>query len=386
MVPHSLLKQLFQSLEIDTHDLSWETMKNRETKPFLSLFQELPLEKQNQLEGLCYDIFALASESGWDALCQTAEECNESEWCSLSSEKINLYTKSLWSWLHYPEIFQKALALHNVEHLTLWRKREGLPQITPEWNAAVKESLEQALQNFFTEKQGRGYVCTAEMQHYRDGVYYFIAHPDDYVKSVLHHDESGELIFQTTRPTFEIVFVYNRAEGTLEIHARCGEKIKMALEEIFIETLFPNEVEEFSDRIYDLSVLKDEHFSLAPRPSDRIEIRLKEITLNWVGKQSVTLKTKYSHPTTDWIRRSLSEKELSWENAEVTRVKFQFQFLPEKDKRRGSLTFEIATPNKSTLRNQDAARIEIARHYLKIWGIEHDAHVIKKIDESFIRR
>jgi len=377
MVPHSLLKRLFETLKIDTQEIPWEFVKNRDSERFFKFFRELPPEQQDRLEGVCRDVFELACGTGLNALCQTAEDHNESGWFSLSSEKTNTYAKSLWSWLEYPMIFQKALEFHKIEHLSLWRKRDGLPRKTPEWNHEIKKSLETTLQTYFTEKQGRGQVCTVMMQNYREDVYHFIAYPDDYVRNFTHHSESGQLITRKTRPTFEIVYVYNGKEGTLELHAKGGDKTKAALEDIFVSTIF-GQVPDFADQIYDLSVFKEDSFTLTPDPCDNIIILLKEITLDWADNRKITFKTEKHNNTLDWVRRSIEEEELSWDEANATHVKIQILILPDEYRRRGSMTFEIAAPNKCTLRNQDEARIALARKYLKKWGVEDASTIAKK--------
>ena len=378
MVPHSLLRRLFQTLEIDTQEIPWELIENRNDERFFKFFRELPPEQQDQLEGVCYDVFEMACDSGLNALCQTADDRHESGWFSLSPEKTTTYAKSLWSWLHYPAVFQKALELHKIEHLSLWRKRDGLPRLTPEWNHDVKKSLESALQAYLIAKQGRGQVCTVLMQNYREDIFHFIAYPDDYVRNFTHHNESGQLITRKTRPTFEIVYVYNSKEGTLELHARGGDKTKVALEDIFVGSIF-GQVPDFEERIYDLSVFKQNGFLLTPDPIDNIIIQLKEITLEWKDIRKVTLKAEMHENTLDWVRRSIEEKELPWHTATVGRVKIQILILPDEYRRRGSMTFEIAAPNKCTLRNQDAARIELARKYLKQWGVENESTNIRRV-------
>lgn len=379
MVPHSLLKRLYDELQIDTHEIPWEKLKFREIDVFQNLFQELPLSKQDEFESVCHDVNSLACASGLNALCQTAEERNESGWFSLSNEKDGPYAKSLWSWLNYPEVFQKALECHKIEHVTLWRKRDGLPKSVPPWNADIRETLEQTLQNYFVAKQGRGKVCTVEMRNHRKNLHYFIAYPDDYIRHVLHHDESGQLVLLRSRPTFEVVFLYNSAEGTLELHAKGGEKTKRALERIFIETVLPEEVPEYCGPVYDLSVFKEAGFSLTTDPLDLIDIQLKSMTLGWYGQKEVTLRTKSREDTLDWIRNAVSKATLPWNDALVLRVKLQILFFSHDHRRQGSVTFEIKTPDKNTLRNQDIKRIETARKYLKNWGVEHDNTIVKKV-------
>lgn len=380
-VPHSLLKRFFQLLEIDTHDLSWELIKNREAEPFLELFRDLPPEKQNQMEGICYDVFELSCGSGWDALCEMAESYHAPDWFALSPEKTTLQAKSLWTWVNHPLIFQKAHEFHQMKNTSWWRKREGLPKMVPEWNGQVKTALEGALQIYFMEKQGRGQVCTVQMQNFRDDTYYFLAYPDDYVRNVMRHNDKGELVSRRTRPTFEIVYAYNSVEGTLELHTRGGDKTKSDLEEIFIETVLGEEVEVFSGQIYDLSAVKQSGFSLTPDPKDNVLIQIKQVRLNWGQDTSVQFRAEKERDLLAWIRRVINAEYLPWDKAVVDYIKLQFLFLPTEWERRGTLTFEMNTPNRSTLRGKNPRKVEIIRKYLKKWGIEYEQSLERAVDK-----
>ena len=130
------------------------------------------------------------------------------------------------------------------------------------------------------------------MRHYCDDVYYFTAYPDDYVKNVLQHDDSGTLIVKKTRATFEVVFAYNAAEGTLELHTKGGLTTKQELEEIFIRTVVGASSAKDSGSPYDLSVIKDERFSLSADSADGLTIYLRQIGLLWPTKCQMMITQK----------------------------------------------------------------------------------------------
>lgn len=370
MTPHALLETLFRRLQIDIAHLSSVWAKRKNVQPLLDFFYAQPLETQNQLESIFRDVFELACATGMEVLERMAEFFQQDGWNDVNHENKTTYAKSLSAWLHYPEVFAKALELHKIENSSWWRKRDGLPRITPQWNEETRQLLKSALEVFYSRKQGRGHVCTVEMCHYHGDMFYFMAYPDDYVRNILQHNEAGELVARKTRPTFEVVFAYNAVEGSLELHAQGGVTTKAALEEIFIQTVLDASADGHSPPPYDLSVIMRERFSLAPDPADGVQIFLKEISLLWPAKQLVKIMAKENRPSVEWVRTSVSEETLPLGEARIIHAKFQFVFIPQVSDHPGSVTFEIAAPDRCTLRNHHPKKVETIRKYLRQWGVE----------------
>ena len=379
MVPRPMLKTFFKKHQIDTTEIPWESLKNREIEPLLYMFHDLPRETQIELEGIFQEVFELACESGFETLRQAAEVFNEQHWLNGFEKNASLYAISLWAWSTYNPMFQFALARHHAKQLTWWRKREGLPKLKPLWNEERKEALESSLQNYFVGKQNRGDVCTVETQTFDEKTCYFYAYPDDYLRHYQQHDTEGNLRPKRVKPTFEVVFAYNSEEGTLEIHAKGGEKMKSELEEIFLETVIGQDREMFAGSPYDLSVIIQNGFTLASDPEDCVVIQLKELRLKWNKWGSVQVRPDDNLELMDMLKNMTLGNDISLTNASIEYAKFQFLFYSDKEEKGRSLTFEIVAPNRCTLKNRDKKRMELIRKYLRKWRIENDTVIEKPL-------
>ena len=371
MIPNVTLKAFFEKYNISTREINWKYLKQREVQPLIHQFRELPRETQIELEGIFQDVFELSCESGFEALQQAAKVFDERLWLQLFAKKPSLYSVAFWAWTAYRPMFDHALASHRAQKLSWWRKRDGLPMVTPEWNDEVKLALETALENYFVENQKRGEVCTVEMQSFDGNTYYFFAYPDDHLWQFQQHDIDGNLRPKRTRPTFEVVFAYNSQEGTLEIHAKGGEKTKAELENIFLEAVLGGHFAMSADSPYDLSVILNESFALTSDPEDGVMIQLKELRLNWKEWGSIHYRPNKWIDLIAALRTTLLDGNFTRNKAAVEYAKFQFFFFADQEKKGGALTFEI-TSNRCTLRGQCPKRVEIIRKHLKIWEIEHD--------------
>lgn len=370
MVPHALLEAFFRKLQIDIALLSSGSLKQRDVAALLDFYFAQPSEVQNQVDRIFREVYELACATGFETLCYMAECLQADGWDDVNIGNKTLYGKSLWAWLHYPEVFAKALELHKMEHDTWWWKRDGLPRVMPQWDEETRRRLESALGHFYSRKQGHGQVCTVEMCHYHGEMFYFVAYPVDYVRSVLQYNDTGKLVTKKSRPTFEVVFAYNVAEGSLELHAQGGVTTKAALEEIFIQTVLNASAGSHSPVPYDLSVLMEERFSLVPDAADGVQIFLKEVGLLWPAKQLVRITVKENRHSVDWVRRLVAEENLPWCEARIVHAKFQFVFMPNVSETPGSVTFKIAVPDRCTLRHHQPQKVETIRKYLKRWGME----------------
>lgn len=225
MVPNRLLKEFFQRLGLGDLGIPWDQLGEREIEPVIKALSERPRAEQDRIEGEMRSVFDLACDTGMGAIFEGAVRCGECKLSEAMPEDLGPYGKSMWAWLNRPEAFEKALLIHQVEHLSWWRKRNDLPMLPPDMSAAARAQLEEEIASMLTWEQGRGTVCTVEVLE-RDGTVYFFAHPDDFVQNVTAHDEDGKLAPRTFRATFPIVFAHTQGEGTLELYAKLPAKLK----------------------------------------------------------------------------------------------------------------------------------------------------------------
>ena len=368
----SLLRSFFAKMNIDTTGISWDHIGPQETKPLLNFLFELPDEVRLSVEGTLREVHEMASFLGMESFNSAAKILHVLEWSAPFTKRVPLINKALWVWIYYKDMFDFAKSMHLVEHASWWSKRMGLPHDEPQWNPTVKENLESQLEEFFLENQGRGHRCTVEMQNYGDCMYYFLAYTDDYVQNILVHDDSGEVVSKKTRPTFIVIYAYNMNEGSLEIHVQGTAHTRKELEDIFIETIFGESVEPPKKQPYDLSMFKNPYFTLATNPLDNVEVLVKELKFRWESESEIKYIADNKPKFIEWVKKTLNEKVLSLEMAEVVFAKLQFVFPATEGTRRGTLTFEISVPNRCTLQGKNPKYSRIINKYLKEWKISNE--------------
>jgi len=192
MVPNRLLERFFHRLGHDDGEIPWGDLKERETQPVVQWLSQLPSREQNRIEGELRSVFDLACESGWNALVEGAIRCGDLKLAEDVPEPLNFYGRAMWARLERAEAFDKALLIHQLEHLSWWRRRNDLPRKHPDTSREALENLENEISGLLTIEQGRGRYCTVETFE-RQGSWYFFAHPDDFAQSAVAHDDEGRL-------------------------------------------------------------------------------------------------------------------------------------------------------------------------------------------------
>lgn len=374
MVPNCLLKEFFQRLGHGDLGIAWEGLGEREIEPIVQALNALTPAQFDNVEGALHNVFDLACETGIGAIIEAGVLAGDPDLPAAMPQDGGPYHKAMWAWLNRTEIVNRAILIHQVEHLAWWRKRKDLPQVEPDKSPATLKQLEKGLSGLLLCEQGRGKVCTVETLA-RRGTDYFFAHPDDFVQNVTAHDQDGKLAPRTFRQTFAIVFAYNRAEGTLELFAKVPPKIKPRLEELFAQIVLGVELEDWNpDAAYDLNGLKHRTFSLATDPQDCVRARVRRLRLSF--KNSHRRMVLEADPDAgpddvyDMLDEVLNKERVPLSSVNVTMVTFCFEFLPLDGRKPGTLTFDVAYPSSCSLRNQRPERIELAQKYLKRWNID----------------
>jgi len=374
MVPNVLLREFFERLGHDQLDIAWAKHRERDIEPIVKTLSDLEREEQDRIEAALRNVFDLACESGINALLEAAVRCGDLSLPASLPSDVDAYGKAMWAWLNRPEAFEKALLIHQVQHLSWWRKRNDLPIKPPNLGEAARRELEEEVANMLTWEQGRGKVCTVELLS-RDDVDYFFAYPDDFAQNVVAHDDDGLLTPRTFRPTFAIVFAYNRREGTLELYAKVPAKLKQKLEIIFAQVILDHQLGTWTpDAAYQLDHLKDPAFPLETDPQDRLKVHIRRMRLSPKNTGRRLQVEMDDDDPQDSIYRTIDEclnrEWLDLSQVWVSQVTFCFEFLPLEGRKAGRMSFDIGWPSSCTLRNDRPERVALVQKYLKRWNID----------------
>ena len=373
MVPNELLAQFFIRLGLGDLDIKWNELAEREPEPIIKEISQLSRSQQDTIEGALRSVFDLACESGIDAIFEAALKSGDLDLPQSIPSDVGPYAKAMWTWLHRVETFEAASMIHQVEHLSWWRKRRDLPKRPADTSRTARDRLGKLISDLLLLEQGRGQDCTVEHFSRSDGTDYFFAYPDDFVQNVTSHDEDGVLTPRTFRQTFEIVFAFNADEGTLELFARVAPKLKAKIENLFARAILGTDLGNWSpEAAYELNQLKDRTFELATDPEDRVRAYIRKVRLSFKNSERrIWLEVHDDHDNIhEMIDECLNRENVSLDDVNLTLVTFTFQFHPLEGRKAGTLTFDVAWPSSCGLRNQRPERIEVAHKYLKRWKID----------------
>lgn len=374
MVPNALLRKYFDKLGHSEFDVVWDELKERDIEPILRYVELLPKEESDAIESGLHSVFDLASDAGLTALFQAAKDSGHSEMVTETPEKLGLWGKAMWIWLHYPRVFEKGEILLRLDRMSFWRKRTDLPNRSPDTSPVAIEHLQHQISDLLRE-QGRGRECTVEWLK-RGETYYFFAHPDDFVSNLMVHDKEGRLAPKAIRQTLDIVYAYEPTKKSLELYAKkLPKNTKEQLEVFFAQTILHEKLPKYDPQVvYELDHLKHEFVNLKTDHADHVSVRIRRLRLlNPSESRTVEITIDDSKPNETIgkaIREVMRIEESPLTQWRVTFVTFRFIFHPMDGRKHGRQSFDVGYPRSCSLRNARPERIELIQKYLKKWDID----------------
>jgi hypothetical protein len=373
MTPNNLLHQFFQRLGHTLPAIDWLRLRDRQVQPLLSGLACLSREAQEQIESALASIFELSCERGWQAILDAARQFGEAEPAQRFPDRSSAYARAMWTWLHRPEVFDHALMMHEVEGLARWRKRTGLPILEPRITSDTVRELGIALSKCLRREEGRGHNCTVEYYRRRDGADVFVAYPDDFVRTVMAHDKKGRLLPRSVHQTFEIVFAYQSENGTLELFAKVAPLVKPKLECLFGQIILGADLgPKAHTQPFNLNRLKDRYFCLETDPHDRVSVSIKRLRLDVPQRGRLTVEpdsTGRGGDVYEVIDDCLNDEAVSWDDVKISLATFYFRFEGRPGSKPSTLKFDVAYPDRCSIKSSRPERIEMTRKYLRRWRI-----------------
>ena len=372
-VPKELLKFYFTQRGLLTA-LPWEALDEGEIDPIYEAWQQLPEQDRDQAEADFQAIDDIATSEGIIAIIEESQFHGHDLGSELEALE-GFHHKAFWTFLEHPKVFSGASLLDQVDHMSnRYRyRRKGILKCDPDISQAAREELKQRLSAYYQAHQSRGRRCTLEL-YLRCGRYHYVfAYLEDYADTFIGYDHNGKLRRRPQRPAFELVFIYDPVDGTLDVYAPGSKQLKIDLQPIFCSAFLKQELdsEPRGAHSYELNPLK-ERFPFPTDPEDGIlDVRVKKLRLSVVGEslQRITLEgnTKYHREDVyDLMDKALSRERLPLSQVNITQATIQMLFS-NGDKRPKSVTFNVSYPNYCNLK--DTPEHRKANAYLKRWGI-----------------
>ncbi len=374
---NALLRECFVSKGALTA-VHWDGLAEHAIDGVYDNWQELPEDDRIAFERCFEDTDELANEQGIKALIE------EGQFHGLDLAPVlegidGNHNKVMWVALHHPRVFEVAGVINRAHTLPqrYWRRRGGMPLAQPDVSPEAIASFAQDIGAYYRQNQGRGHRCTVDAYLRVNRVHYFFAYPDDYADTYLGHDEEGHFIRRPQKPAFELVFIFDPIDGTLDLFAQGGREVQEELQTIFCRGMLGHELPpEIPNRHpYELNGLKSRHFDFSTAPEDGIEqVQVRKLRLSVLGglKRRITLEADPDAgpgDVYDMMRDYLNGHNLPDTLVNVTQATLSLKFVSTGGRQK-TLAFDVSFPNSSNLKSKREELRIVAEKYLKRWGID----------------
>jgi hypothetical protein len=376
-VPNQLLKQFFERRGHLSHIL-WYTFNETEIDLIYRAWQTLPEQHRVDIERTFQAIDEKACEAGIKALVEEAP-FHRVDLASQLDPLKGFHHKAMWAYLHYAQVFELAALFHYVERLPnrSWVHVTHLPLTVPDASAENLRALEGALSDYYQREQGRGRRCTVECHLRGERYHYFFAYPDDYADIYVGYGDDGRFVRRPQKRAFEVVFVFDDQDGTLDLYAQGDRRLKADLRRLFCTVALHTDggAGQWCEPTYDLSLLRSRSFPFPTDPTDGIEeVRIRRMRLSLGnGARRVILEADPKadrEDVYDMMDEYLSDKCLRHAAAAVTQVTLQFQLAPRGGGKRKKMEFDVTFPDTCTVKSLPEDQRLLGEKYLRQWGID----------------
>lgn len=383
-VSNHLLQDLFLAHGHEL-DLPWDDLAETEVEPIFCAWQDLPEEGCRAIEIVLHEVSDMANgDEGTRAICEEAIRQDRQDLVDELDGYESRHDKAVWTYIRATDVWNLAVRFARADSLSrgrYWIKRCDIPAVEPDTSAGKIEELEEALSAFFLATQARGRHCQVEHYVRASGADYFFAYLDDYADTYVTLDDAGAFDRRPERRAFELVLVYDRAHGTLEMFARGGKKVYIPLQEIFCRVILGEEIgpENRNSHPYELNGLLSRDFQFPTDPADGIDtVRVRKLRLSIKGlpRRRITLEADPDGGVDDiyeMLEEYLNQQRLPASILNVTQVGLKFSFDPSDEDLPKSLSFDLSWPNSSNLKSKPEGVRELAEKYLREWGLDRAA-------------
>ncbi len=357
-MPNALLARYFQGREL-FGDLDFSAMKEGKPDELFAAWLTLTEAQRNAMDAEFRDIFDMSCEKGFRAIIDEAEyQMDEDEytaWVEKLSALPGHYERAMATFLDHKNFWKGATRLYHADSLSYWRKRKNLSHQPAAVDDASIQQLAGLIRTYFHHTEGRGNNCVVEP--YRRGeLDYFFAFPEDYSQQASEW-VNGEFKPRPHNPAFEVIFVYSKKDGSLDLHFRGSYKAIEPLQSMFatailkLDELPPDPKDA---RIYDLAPLLQKSFEFVPAVGSGIEnVVVKRLRLSSRVKRGdrITLEADTTaNPGAVYALLEQIGKTLPMNLYNITQVELVASVVVDPDKPAKLVKFHITHPNTCSLK------------------------------------
>jgi hypothetical protein len=370
-----LLREFFES-KGHRIDVDWDELGNTQIQGVYKAFLAFNDTDRQNLEIDLHNIHTVAqSEDGLRILIENAAFMGFDIAAELDAIDSR-YDKAMTVLLRYAQVWDKAVTLVHAGSLSrrCWYRRNTLPKQAPDTSEVALDMLSEDISAFYWQAQGRGQRCQIDHIQRNEHQDYFFVYLSDHANTDLTWDDAGQLRRVRRRCAFEVVFVFDRSSGVMDVFAHGGRKVIEPLQQIFAKAIIDFDLapEDRQDPFW-VEDLKDRSLQLVTDPQDGItQVAVRMLRMHPLGNKKNKLIIKLPSDATpeeiyDWLDEKLNTTNLPISVLRVERATIAMKL--EGYGRKKFLTFDIG-PKSCTLKSESEQFRKLGEKYLKKWGLE----------------
>lgn len=376
--PKELLREYLESKDVHLTE-EWQYLNAGKVDP---IYDALWIHEGRLLIDIESDfraIYSMANIAGMNAIIEEAGSTNsESNLIQKLQVMTDLYEISFWTFINHYDIFNVAQLLDSVQNLS-FTKLLGLPNMEGDPDTESKDRLEGNLSAYYQQSEGRGNLCHIDY-YTRGSKHFWFAFLSDYPQS-RHVYDNQQLKVESHRPVFDVIFVYDVTDRTLDINAGRAKKRIPDLQQIFSRSILGYDVELTDNKklVYKLNDLLNRDLTFPTDTEDGIDsVKVKMLKCSVFGTLNRTLTLNVAgkggfQAIHDFLDDIVSSERFTKDILSVRQAAFQITFKPEKgNRRKKTLSFTVSHPNGCSLKHE--SKDNIVRNYLKKWGLDVSKH------------
>ncbi|MBP3956719.1 hypothetical protein J8F10_15715 [Gemmata sp. G18] len=377
-LPLDLIRTFLTQSDIAT-GTDWACLVEGDTRALCQAWLDLAPGPRERVEEMLRHVHDMASDAGVRAL--IAEILYRGR--DVTEDVAHLpghHARALWVLLNHGPAFHTARQLLAAASPLgrYWNLTTGFGGHPYDASPQAVQQLRLAVARLYRE-QGRGHQCSLD-RYERHGSLYLFLYLDDYTQTHIGHNERGHLVRYPLRPAFEVVYVYDRVEGTLDQYTHGDRRWRHTVRDLFCEYVLHRDppLAAPGRRSYQLNGLIDRTFPVAPDPANGINgvaIRRLRVGSMWTPERRVVLEADPNRAgdVYDMLDLHFPIDRFPRDDLRVSQVTFTVRYVPAGAERERSRTFDVSAPDACNLKSMPDDQRAIGERCLRRWGILGDA-------------
>jgi hypothetical protein len=371
-----LLQRYFASRSL-LKDFAWREYKERDPAAIIEALEGLDTRVQESVDVDFATVSELATDGGSRLIYEEAAFLKK-PWVSKLDGVANDCERALLALIEDRPFVETVLAYNEMDRFaeSRWQRWNVGKRLHVNEDEEHQKKLEKAICAIFKD-DGRGRRCHLDPVSRHDPERYCVfAYPEDYPKTDLGYDDQDRFIRHIRRTATEIIFVYRREDGILEMIAGGDQKRREKIAEAFCKVILGLKAlpDPRANPPFQLDVLKRGDFAFKTAPADNIEtveIRLLRFDLPGKGYRRLVLSGRPTPEMPNVLRSmvedAIDKSKVPLSELHVSQARLSFKFRGKGGKRGKALTFEVTYPDRCNLK--DHGLDAVAKKYLAEWKI-----------------